>query len=77
MRWLNITIKVAIFGAGKIGKAALRILKCEGKEVVCFLDNDANKWGTSIMGIPVMGLDKFLYSKNIPIILTRSDIEIK
>lgn len=52
--------KIAIFGAGKIGKAAAALYLGQGKEIVCFLDNDKEKWGTSIFGIPVKSLQEYV-----------------
>ena len=51
---------VALFGAGKIGKQVLNFFRAQGKDVCCFIDNDCEKWGTNIDGIPVLGIDDFL-----------------
>ncbi len=50
-------MKVLIFGAGVLGKRYCNeFLKIsEENEVVCFIDNDKNKHGTILEGIPVMG----------------------
>lgn len=65
--------EIALFGAGKIGKAALSFFRKEGKNVFCFLDNESSKWGSSIMGVPVMGLDAFCeLGENCHVLLTCS-----
>lgn len=51
--------KVVLFGAGKIGREAAYILKKEGKEVFCFVDNDYQKWGKRILNIPVIGFEEY------------------
>jgi len=50
--------KVAIFGAGQAGKMLVNWLPKE-TEVVCFLDNDLQKDGRTIEGIPVIHPDRF------------------
>ena len=52
--------KIALFGAGMYGKRALSVLRGEGKEVACFIDNAPQKWNTVVCGVPVMSLDDFL-----------------
>ncbi len=51
-------MRYAIFGAGKIGEKALNYLS--GKNVVCFIDNNARKQGTRFHSIEVMSIDGFL-----------------
>ncbi len=47
-KWQNTKNKVAIFGAGLFGQYAANILiKC-GLVVDCFLDNNPDKWGSTI-----------------------------
>ena len=51
-----------IFGAGLYGVRALMAL---GKETVAyFLDNDKEKQGTTVSGIPVIGLEQFVPQKD-------------
>ena len=40
--------KIIIFGAGNCGRLIGKQLRDEGKEVVCFIDNDPHKEGQSI-----------------------------
>lgn len=53
-------MKMIIFGAGKIGRYASQILKRDGFEVECFVDNDPKKWNTHIWGIRVISFDEYL-----------------
>jgi len=48
-------MKKSIFGCGAEGKKALR----EIKEVVCFIDNDSEKQGTLVEGVPVVSLEEW------------------
>ena len=50
----------ALFGAGKIGKQVLNYFKAHGKDVCYFIDNNSDKWGTNIDGVPVIGIDEFV-----------------
>lgn len=57
---IDISKKIVLFGAGKVGKKALQILKQVNKEVVYFLDNDSKKWGTVADGIRIISLQNLL-----------------
>ena len=50
---------ILIFGAGKAGQMLLREIKqsdrVEGKNVVCILDDDPEKQGSYLMGVPILG----------------------
>ncbi len=46
--------RLILFGAGAAGRYCLKYLRSKGIEPVAFADNNADKWGTSIYGIPVM-----------------------
>lgn len=50
-------MKCLIVGARADGhaKVVLEVLRAAGEQVVCFVDDDAAKAGTSIQGIPVLG----------------------
>jgi GT2 family glycosyltransferase len=48
---------VAVWGAGKEGKALARHLRREGIEVIRFIDVDPNKIGRTLLGSPVVGMD--------------------
>lgn len=52
-------MKLAIFGAGEMGKYASWILKRDGFEVICFVDNASNKWNTNIGGIRVISFEEY------------------
>jgi len=45
--------KVLIFGAGRGGLSALKLVKLCGWEVTCFVDNDKKKWDTLMEGYSV------------------------
>jgi len=48
--------KIMIFGAGGHVKVVLGIIEAEGKyEVLGLLDDDENKHGSSVFGVPVLG----------------------
>jgi FlaA1/EpsC-like NDP-sugar epimerase len=50
--------RVVIFGAGLGGvQLSIALLQLAGVEVVSFLDNDAARHGTQVLGIPVRGVD--------------------
>lgn len=46
---------VLILGAGGHGKVVADTLLCQGAQVSGFLDDVPAKWGTTILGIPVLG----------------------
>lgn len=50
---------VLIYGAGKAGQMLLREIKesayIEGKNVACILDDDSEKKGNYLMGVPILG----------------------
>mgnify|MGYP002853488118 CR=1 FL=1 len=50
--------RVMLVGAGVAGQGILRNIvddKNLGEKVVCFIDDNANKWGRSIDGVPIVG----------------------
>lgn len=46
--------QIVLMGAGAAGTYALRFLRERGVEPLCFADNNADKWGTTLHGIPVV-----------------------
>lgn len=46
---------VLIFGAGGHAKVVADILCCQGVSIRGFLDDDPQSWGTTRLGIPVLG----------------------
>lgn len=54
--------KIALFGAGRAGRSALKYIRWKGFEVACFIDNKAAMQGKSIEGVPVVSLDSLLPS---------------
>lgn len=50
--------KIAVYGASGFGReVAWLIQSCDDYEVVCFIDDDISKHGTSLNEIPVMSLE--------------------
>lgn len=48
--------KLLVFGAGDLGESVVRNLKrMGGYDVAGFMDDDSNKWGRSIHGVPILG----------------------
>ena len=50
--------RVLMVGAGESGRALIREMKVSpqlGIEVVCAIDDNQNKWGRYIMGVPIVG----------------------
>lgn len=45
--------QIILFGAGSAGRYALKYLRSQGVEPVCFADNDERKWLTGIDGVGV------------------------
>jgi FkbM family methyltransferase len=45
---------VVLFGGGNLGRKACRALAAAGVDVAAFADNDEQRWGTQIDGIPVL-----------------------
>jgi FkbM family methyltransferase len=48
---------LVLFGAGYLGKQALRGLRQAGLEPLCFADNNPTLWNTSVEGLPVLSPD--------------------
>ncbi len=55
-------MNIVLFGAGSAGRYCLKYLRSKGIEPFAFADNNADKWNTTIHGIPVMSP----YSVNAP-----------
>ncbi len=45
---------VVVFGAGKTGEKAVRVLLKENITVIAVLDNQEDKWGTECQGVPIV-----------------------
>lgn len=45
---------VCLFGAGDLGRKMRRFFEKQGIRVIFFTDNDKNKWGMTIEGLPVL-----------------------
>ena len=60
---------VFIFGAGYYGKCMLEKLRMYEIPVEAFIDNDKNKWGKSIDGIPCCSVDRIKDDCNNPVVI--------
>ena len=52
--------EIALFGSGKIGRAAKDWLEKNGERVKYFIDNNPDKWGSRLMNTEVISLKDFL-----------------
>lgn len=51
---------VILFGCGSAGCKIKKILERFGKDIICFVDNNKDKWGSSCYGIPVRSIKEML-----------------
>ncbi|MCY6959563.1 TDP-N-acetylfucosamine:lipid II N-acetylfucosaminyltransferase [Clostridium brassicae] len=63
--------KIIFFGASKMGEAAYVLLK-DNYDIVCFCDNDKNKWGKNFCGVEIISPESLKKDelKNIQVIIT-------
>ena len=50
--------RVMLIGAGRAGRMILKSIREQGDmdmRVLCFIDDDPNAWGRSVLGVPVVG----------------------
>ncbi|HQU09860.1 MAG TPA: hypothetical protein PLV25_07875, partial [Opitutales bacterium] len=48
-------VEVIIFGASSAGqREAAKIIQDSRFKLICFYDNDMQKWGTQLMGCPIV-----------------------
>jgi len=52
---MNEKLPVYIFGAGGHGKVAAQVLEAAGFEIAGFLDDSAQRWGETLLGIKILG----------------------
>ena len=58
MRTKNQADRIMLIGAGRAGRMILKSIHDQGNvdmRVVCFIDDDTNSWGRSVLGVPVVG----------------------
>ncbi len=48
---------IVLFGAGNLGRRTLSLLRSRGHDVAAFMDNDSDRWGTDLDGVPVLAPD--------------------
>ncbi len=66
---LNIAPKLAIYGAGKVGREALAVLSAYGKPPACFVVTDMGGNEEKLGNIPVMPVDALLPDKEQCVVL--------
>lgn len=45
---------IVLFGAGKLGRRTLSLLRAHGRSAAAFIDNASSLWGTVVDGVPVL-----------------------
>jgi len=68
---------IALYGAGRYGKVALKYLKKQGYNIVCFIDNSPQKQGTEIDEIPVVSINHFIIKSVDFVFITIKGFEFK
>ena len=64
--------KIAIFGAGQYGKRIQFELECRMVKPDCFIDNNSEKWGTNIDGLPCISMEEaFAQKENLFVIIAQ------
>jgi len=74
----NHNLKIAIFGAGKLGQYTLKLLTYYNLEVSCFIDNDPQKKGVVIAGKNCISFEEYKNNKanDIVIVATMAFAEV-
>lgn len=65
---------IVLFGASNLGKAAYTLLK-NNYNIVCFCDNDSEKWGKSVEGIEVIPPSRLRGMDNVDIVIASTYYE--
>lgn len=55
--------KIIVWGAGKVGKKVIQILRSHGMKIIEIIDSNSSLCGTLIEDIPIMSPDKVLAEK--------------
>jgi FkbM family methyltransferase len=45
---------IVLFGAGRLGRLTLALVRAHGRDVAAFIDNEPSLWGTVVEGVPVL-----------------------
>ncbi len=45
---------IVLFGAGRLGRRTLSLLRAHGRDVAAFIDNEPSLWGTGVDDVPVL-----------------------
>ncbi|WP_248929430.1 glycosyltransferase [Paenibacillus hamazuiensis] len=67
--------QIAIFGTGQLGRHVGSYLMNRGMQIIHYIDNDSNKWGSDIDGITVISPNQISGVSGLSIILVVSDWE--
>jgi sugar O-acyltransferase (sialic acid O-acetyltransferase NeuD family) len=74
-------MKLVVIGAGGHGKVVVATALEAGVEVLCLLDDDSKKWGTSVLGVPICGpiasLSRFFGEKEVHFVLALGDNKLR
>jgi sugar O-acyltransferase (sialic acid O-acetyltransferase NeuD family) len=74
-------MKLVVIGAGGHSKGVVATALEAGVEVLCLLDDDPKKWGTSVLGVPVYGpiasFSSFFGEKEIHFVLALGDNKLR
>lgn len=60
--------KVMLFGASELGKIAYELLK-DNYEIICFVDNDENKWGKMLLDLTIIAPSEMNNNRNYTVII--------
>jgi FkbM family methyltransferase len=70
-------LSIALFGAGAAGQEALQYFQSKHICIQCFIDNDQNKQGKEIGGIPVVSVNHpFATSASVVLITTKTAVNL-
>jgi FkbM family methyltransferase len=70
-------VKIALFGAGTAGQEALQYFQNKGISIQCFIDNDPQKQGIEVGGIPVVSVKHPLaVSSSFVLITTKTAVNV-
>lgn len=58
-------MELVLFGAGKLCREAIEVLEEKGNRPDCIVDNDAEKVGMDVYGIPVISFEDFKAGDNV------------
>lgn len=60
---MNASPKIALIGAGGHAKVVISTLQAVGRTLITLFDDDKEKWGSELLGIPIVGPVESLIAK--------------